>query len=242
MMLSFLFPLLSFLQKKNPIKMLLGGAALWLFPAVAEAFWLDGCCADLIMAVIYGAFLTAVCEERREESLLYYGRQALYLMVLVLCKNTGILWAVFGLIFSFGYQLLKRRRTGEDLQGRKRVRRAFLIVSLLTLSAEGSWLLFCLMNRRVAKLTGTAIKMATGSMGIPEYQDTMVKAFSEAFVSWPLHRGKTPALDLSPLGLYLILLLVVALFYKFGSGTAKRRYIWDAFLAYRDWCFTALIW
>ena len=222
MMLSFLFPLLSFLQKKNPIKMLLGGAALWLFPAVAEAFWLDGCCADLIMAVIYGAFLTAVCEERREESLLYYGRQALYLMVLVLCKNTGILWAVFGLIFSFGYQLLKRRRTGEDLQGRKRVRRAFLIVSLLTLSAEGSWLLFCLMNRRVAKLTGTAIKMATGSLGIPEYQDTMVKAFLEAFVSWPLHRGKTPALDLSPLGLYLILLLVVALFYKFRIWNRKK--------------------
>ena len=222
MMLSFLFPLLAFLQKKNPIKMLLGGAALWLFPAVAEAFWLDGCCADLIMAVIYGAFLMAVCEERREESLLYYGRQALYLMVLVLCKNTGILWAAFGLIFSFGYQLLKQKQAGEDLQGRKKARRAFLIVSLLTLSAEGSWLFFCLTNRRVAKLTGTAIKMATGSMGIPEYQDAMVKAFLEAFVSWPLHRGKTPALDLSPLGLYLILLLVVALFYKFKIWDRKK--------------------
>ncbi|RKI88071.1 hypothetical protein D7V94_19875 [Parablautia intestinalis] len=256
MILAFLFPLLKTMKRRNFFMMVPGAAALWLFPAVAEGFWLDGCCADLAMAVIYGAFLCAVTD-KNHGSLFYYGRQALFLMVLVLCKNTGFIWAAFGMIFSCGYQYLARRKeaadrelsgavrascedtrteeadgTGKQEEERKKTdAKGLLAVIFLPVLAEGSWLSFCLLNRRVAKLTGTALKMATGSMNIPAYQEDMVKAFGEAFLCWPLHRWKTIAVDLSPLGLYLLLLLFVYLLYRFHILDRKRAVYTGIFFA-----------
>ena len=105
------------------------------------------------------------------------------------------------------------------------------MVTLLPILTEMSWLFFCLMNRRVAKLTGTAIQMATGGMNIPAYQEEMVKAFLEAFVKWPLHRGKTIGIDLSPLGLYLLLLLFVFLLWKTHVPDRRRAAYTGGFLA-----------
>lgn len=226
MNLAFLFPLLKTMKKRNIFVMASGAAALWLFPAVAEVFWLDGCCADLTMAVIYGAFLTAVAD-RKHGGFFYYGRQALFLMVLVLCKNTGFIWAAFGMIFSCGYQYAVHKKEAAGKADTK----GLLAVILLPILTEGSWLSFCLLNRRVAKLTGTALKMATGSMNIPAYQEEMVKAFGEAFLRWPLHRWKTIAVDLSPLGLYLLLLLFVYLLYRFHILDRKRAVYTGIFFA-----------
>lgn len=215
MNLAFLFPYLKYIKKRNPVAMLLGGITLWLFPSVAESFWIDGCCADLTMAVIYGAFLVAVTDREGHSNFFYYGRQALYLMVIVLCKNTGFIWAAFGLIFTYGYHAVTHKIEGSQSSVKKLHRRYLLLVTALPVLTEGIWLTFCLLNRRVAKLTGTAIRMATGAMNIPEYQGEMVKAFVEAFIGWPLHRGSTPAIDLSPLALYLLLILFVGLLWKF---------------------------
>lgn len=89
------------------------------------------------------------------------------------------------------------------------------MVTLMPVVSLASWLSFCLLNRRVAKLTGAAVKMAVGEMHIPAYQEEMVQAFLEAFVKWPLHKWKTAAIDLSPLCLYLLLLMLVVILYKF---------------------------
>lgn len=211
MNLAFLFPLLKIMKRKNVpldiLQMAVGMVVLWLFPAVAEGFWLDGCCADLTMALVYGAFLVSVADRKGKERLFYYGRQALFLMVLVLCKNTGFIWAAFGLLFDYGYHVMQH--------GKKNDRKALLIVTFLPVLTEVSWLAFCLLNRRVAKLTGAAVQMATGRMNIPAYQEEMVKAFAEAFFIWPLHKWKTIAIDITPLGLYLLLLVLVALLYRY---------------------------
>lgn len=228
--LAFLFPLLKVLKGRNVLKMMLGAAALWLFPSVAEAFWMDGCCADLTMALLYGAFLASVADERKDR-LFYYGRQALFLMVLVLCKNTGFIWVAFGLLFDYGYHLSVRRQKNDSREAKKADGRALLLVTLLPVLTEGTWLLFCILSRRVAKLTGTAIQMATGGMNLPAYQEEMVKAFLEAFVKWPLHRGKTVGIDLSPLGLYLLLLLFVLLLFKFHVLDKRRASYLGGFLA-----------
>lgn len=231
MNLAFLFPYLKYIRKRNPVCMLLGGIALWLFPSVAEVFWIDGCCADLTMAVVYGAFLVAVLDREGHSDFFYYGRQALYLMVLVLCKNTGFIWAGFGLFFDYGYHIVMHKAEGSQ-SSVKRVRRRFLaLVTALPVLTEGVWLAFCLWNRRVAKLTGTALRMATGAMNIPEYQEEMVKAFVEAFIKWPLHRGSTPAIDLSPLALYLLLILFVGLLWKFHLLEKRYAIYVGAFMA-----------
>lgn len=226
MNLAFLFPLLKWIKKHNPLLLIPGGISLWLFPAVAEAFWLDGCCADLTMAVVYGSFLVSVVDGREKGRLLYYGRQALFLMILVLCKNTGFIWVAFGLMFDYGYHIVigcKKAKGGNRL--------ALFWVTLLPVLTEGSWLSFCLLNRRVAKLTGTAIQMVTGGMNLPEYQGAMVSAFMEAFVSWPLHRGKTFAVDLSPLMLYLLLLIFTIVLYRSHILDKRKACYIGSFLA-----------
>ena len=107
--LSFLLPLLHYIRKKTPLSMTLGAILLWIFPTMTEVFWCDGGCADFSMAVVYGAFLVAVIDRKDVSPWLYYGRQALYLMVLVLCKNTGFVWYAFAVLFSIGVQILYRK-------------------------------------------------------------------------------------------------------------------------------------
>ena len=262
--LSFLFPLLKILNEGSGRKgalakgqqdkqenirrklpaMAAGAAVLWLFPSVAEAFWYDGCCADLTMALVYGAFLVSVVDHKGRSRFFYYGRQALFLMVLVLCKNTGFLWTAFGLLFDYGYHFffLRSEKAAKSAGGAaaetggkggrgKRFLGPLVIVTLLPVLTEISWLGFCVWNRRVAKLTGTAIQMATGGMNIPAYQSGMVKAFREAFLIWPLHRGRTFAIDLSPLALFLLLLLFAGLLWRLGLLEKRKAAYLGGFLA-----------
>ncbi len=236
MNLAYLFPFLKFIKRRNPLLMLLGGVLLWIFPTVAEIFWVDGCCADLTMAVVYGAFLVSVTERENYVNQIrceiwYFGRQALYLMILVLCKNTGFIWAAFGLLFAYAFHFLQHRREGASREQKKRDRKWLFVVTLLPVLTECSWLGFCLVNRRVAKLTGAAIQMATGGMNIPEYQEAMVNAFLEAFARWPLHRGSTFAIDLSPLALYLILVIGAFLLWRFRVLEKGQAVLTGVFLA-----------
>jgi len=217
MNLCFLLPLLRFLKKRNLFVMILTAVVLWLFPTCTEVFGTEGCCADLTMALIYGAFLVAVVDKNGHSSLFYYGRQILYLMVMVLCKNTGFIWVAFGLLFAYGYAFYRNRYEEKNIQKQgidKQKIFAAVLVTLLPILTEISWLAFCLLNRRVAKLTGAAVQMATGGMNVPEVKQEMIDAFITAFISYPLHRWKTFAFDLSPLALYLLLLIFVVILFR----------------------------
>lgn len=233
MNLAFLLPVLKFIKKRNIPVMILAAAALWLFPTCVEVFWCDGCCADYTMAVIYGAFLAAVADRKGHSRLFYYGRQTLFLMVLVLCKNVAPLWAAFALVFAYGYHIFiikKEERTKADLKW-------LFWETLLPVLTEGSWLLFCLLNRRVAKLTGAALHMASGSMNVPDVRQEMVNAFFTAFVRYPLHRWSTFAVDLSPLALFLLILLFIFLLYKSGKTGKKQGWFLGIFTVVSGLCF-----
>ena len=208
--LSFLLPLLHYIRKKTPLAMTLGTILLWIFPTMTEVFWCDGSCADFSMAVVYGAFLVAVMERKGASPWFYYGRQALYLMILVLCKNTGFVWYAFAVLFSIGIQILNRKM-GEVLWQKRTAVWGTLAVVVLPFISGGGWFAFCYLHRRVAKLTGAAVQMATGDMNIPEVKEQMLQAFGEAFVKWPLHRSSTWLFDCSPLLLLLFLLAVYVL-------------------------------
>ncbi len=228
--LAFLLPLFKHLKKRNIPLMILMTAALWLFPSCVEVFGYDGCCADLTMAAVYGAFLTSVADREGHSSLFYYGRLALFLMVLVLCKNVGFIWVAFGLIFLYGYHALMW----------KKFHRGIVFVTLLPVLTEASWLIFCLLNRRVAKLTGAALHMAAGSMNVPEVQEEMLSAYFTAFLKYPLHRWSTFAIDLSPLSLYLLLPFFIFLLYKCGRIEKKQGIFIGSFMAASGICFYAV--
>ncbi len=213
MNLIFMLPLLRRIKGRNVFLMLCMAAALWLLPSIAEVYGYDGFCADLTMACIYGGFLFAVTDREGKTERSYYVRICLYLSVLVLVKSVGFIWALFGLVFFGCYQwtALKKERTE-----RKKAVWKSLAVCAAPLITGGSWMLFCLLMRRVTRTTTTAVKyMTTDEYGISGHTGDYARAFLEAFVSLPLHKEKSLAVDLSPLGFYLcICLLVIFLFHK----------------------------
>ena len=219
MNLAFLFPLLRRMKERNAAVMFLMAAAQWFFPSIAEVYGYSGFCADLTMACIYGGFLLAVTDTDTPSAFLYYGRLALYLSVLVLVKSMGFVWAIFGLLFFVLYRRCERReavsRTDDTATAGMGRRLPGLFVAAAPLVSGGSWLFFCLLMRRVAKTTATAVKyMTTDEYGISGYAGEFARAFAEAFLRLPLHKERSIAIDLTPLGLYLGICLIVALFWK----------------------------
>ena len=213
----FFLPLLRRLRGgtvgRNLIFGCLAAAGIWVFPSVAEVFYCQGMCADLAMAALYGAFLAAATDGRGHRRGFYSLRLSLYLAVLVLIKSVGFLWAGFAFLFLCGYRLA----VGD----RKPWKQAKLL--LLPAGTGGSWLIFCLVRRRVARLTGAAVSMAAGHLPIllEETRAQLLRAFGEAFVFWPLHREHTWALDLSPLVLLLILTAAALAFWR--KGVVSKR-------------------
>lgn len=217
MNLAFLFPVLRRLKGRNPLVLFLLAAALWFFPSIAEVYGYDGFCADLTMACIYGGFLLAVTDKAGKKELFYYGRLALYLGVLVLIKSIGFVWALFGLIFLALYQCSVLQETRRRMALWK-----LAFVAVTPLFTGGSWMFFCLLMRRITKTTSTAVKyMTTDEYGISGYTGEFASAFLKAFAGFPLHKERSIAVDLTPLGLYLCICLVVVLFYKIQIFPAK---------------------
>ncbi|MCM1174534.1 MAG: hypothetical protein NC341_05720 [Blautia sp.] len=223
MNLVFMLPLFRKMEGKNVLVMAGMAAALWLLPGIAEVYGYDGFCADLTLACIYGGFLFAVIDREGKKDSFYYGRLMLYLSVLVLMKSVGFIWALFGLIFLAAYQAGRKtceEKTGSaDRTGRNKARITgrlrLLAVCAAPFITGGSWMLFCLMMRRVTRTTATAVKyMTTDEYGISGYTADFAKAFLEAFAVLPLHKNRTPVIDLTPLGFYLCICLLVVFFYQ----------------------------
>lgn len=222
MNLVFLLPLLKKWKGKNVFFMTLMAAALWLFPSVGEYFGYYGFCADLTMACIYGGFLYAVTDREAESKVFYYGRLGLYLSVLVLVKSIGFVWTLFGLLFFLLYQ-----HSGEGQEGNGDGRkfpwiRVFFAAALPPAATGGSWMLFCLLMRRVANSTTTAVKyVVTDEYGLSGYRGEYASAFLRAFFGLPLHRTRSVFLDLTPVGCYLCICLICLLFWKIKLLSAK---------------------
>ncbi len=217
MNLIFMAPLLRYLKGKNILVWILCAMTLWSFPSVAEAFYLDGTCADLTMALIYGAFLVSVLDREGHKEFFYYGRMALYLMVLILTKNVAFIWVAFGLIFALIYTVANKLKVSK-----------WLFLSVAAALTEISWLGFCLLMRRVAKLTGTAFSMAAGGVDLPGYTGELIDSFKEAFLFYPLHRYETVMIDITPLGMCLLVILLFAVLLKQKRMTVRSG-VWIGF-------------
>ena len=215
MNLVFLLPLLKKWKGKNVIFMALMAAALWLFPSIGEYFGYHGFCADLTMACIYGSFLYAVTDREVESEVFYYGRMALYLSVLVLVKSIGFVWTLFGLLFFLLYRHSGEGRERREGGGKCAWLRGLLTIAIPPALTGGTWMLFCLLMRRVANSTTTAVKyVVTDEYGLSGYMGEYASAFLRAFFGSPLHRTKSLFIDMTPIGCYLVICLLCLLFWK----------------------------
>ena len=173
----------------------------FLIPGIVSGIIFYGTPADITMGIVYGALLFAIWDKDNHTDLFYYGRIALYTAVLLLTKSVGIEWALFALLFYF---LLGYKEKG-------------IIFSIFfSASFYGSWLFFCLLNRRVAKATGLGIKMATGSYSVPANALEKAKYFFLGLWTMPMHADHNITLDL-PIGVMIIIIFVALVaMLKFG--------------------------
>lgn len=201
----------------------LGGICLFAFPSVVETFYLEGTCSDLPMAMAYGLFLWSVVEEKNHKLSFSYLRQSFMLALIMICKNAGFQWVIYGLIFWILYHWLIGK---ED---KKKMGKLFLKISVLPVLTEVSWLLFCLWNRRVAKLTGAGIRMAVSGV-IPgvDYRPQLWKSFIKGFILEPIHRQNTPAADASVMAVLIGIIVCLVLFRKrkICTKTEGRLLLW----------------
>ncbi len=182
-------------------------AAVMLFPGIFNGIIYYGTPADVTMAVVYGALLLAIYDSAGHGDTFYFGRIALYACVLLLTKTVAFEWTAFALIF---YMFLGKR-------DRK------MIFSVLAAGAcLGSWMGFCLINRRVAKLTGAGIKMATsGSFEAPDNTIDKLKFFVQGFLFEPMHTDHNLTLDLSTAA--AVALIFIGIFLMYNKNILGRR-------------------
>ena len=145
-------------------------------------------------------------------------RIALYLGVLVLVKSVGFLWAAFALVFVWFWRL-------HGAADKKKEIRQLLCITALPAVSGGSWMLFCLLMKRVAKLTGAAVSMASGSLPIllEGTVQKLLHAYAEAFAVWALHRDGCSGIGVSALALFVIFLIGIAWLYRRKLLTKTER-------------------
>ncbi len=182
-----------------------------LLPGVFSGIIYYGTPADITMAVVYGALLMAIMDRAQHGRAFYYARIALYTAVLLLTKSIGFEWAIFALIF---YLVIAEREK-------------WIWISAAAAGCTwGSWLLFCLLNRRVAKLTGAGIRMATGgNYSAPDNTADKLKYFIEGFWLEPMHSDHNFTIDLSTGAAVLMIFAFIFVLYQIkilGKNESRR--------------------
>ena len=206
----FLLPLHAYYDKLRPLKgkasarigEVLFFFALMLFPGVFDGFQFVGTPADVTMAIVYGTLLLAIWDRDGHSCFFYYGRIAVYVSILLLTKSVGVEWAVFALVFYLLFAKREKRIWVSVFTGG-----GFLM----------SWLLFCLVMRRVAKLTGAGLRMVTSGFSLPEDAAERLGYYVAGAFVIPLHSNRNLTLDL-PMAAVLI-----AFFFVTGIMASKKQ-------------------
>ena len=205
----FLFPLMAriksciddseFGKNVKVIAKIVAFAAVMMLPGVFNGIIYYGTPADITMAIVYGALLLAIYDQSAHGKVFYYTRIGLFTAVLLLTKTIGFEWGIFALIF---YLMIATK--GKEI----------LLSVLGGGGALGSWLLFCFLNRRVAKLTGAGVQMATsGKYRAPDNTMDKMRYFFEGFWTQPMHADQNPTLDLSTGAMVILIFALIFVLY-----------------------------
>lgn len=173
-------------------------AVIMLIPGMVNDVWSYGACADVTMGIVYGAMLMAIyevtCGESDKQNVIAYIKVALYGSVTALCKNTGFMWVTFAVILFIALTL----RTKKSLKNT-------VITAVSIYLVQGSWWANCLINRRIAKLTGALARTATAGLSMPEDAADKLKYYLLGFIKEPMHTTHTPLLDISAFAMFIVL-------------------------------------
>ena len=204
----FLLSLLKKLKTKNVICQFVACISLFLIPGIVNGIYFSGTSSDITMGIVYGAVLWAIWDYKCHTSLFYYIRITVYLCVLVLTKSVGFEWVCFAVLFFILFYRKWKENEEIPFQNGNRIKIFFMLA--LPVLTQAGWMLFCLMRRRIAKLTSTGIHMAVdGKYTIPDNAIEKMGYFLKGFSLYPMHADKTWGIDLSALMLIIIFILVI---------------------------------
>lgn len=205
-----------------------------LMPTVANIVCFEGTCVDVTMGIVYGMLLLTIWNLDTEHIKFYAFKLGILGSVLVLCKTVGMEWAVMAAVFMFLCFLYRRR--GEKFNQAslldRNIRYSIMVFGSWGL-AIGSWMIFCLINRRVANLTSGGIKMVkSGQVNLLYYAQEKVPAFLEGFAIHPMHTDKTWGIDLPALGIFAIFIVLICIMKKLGliDKEFKKSLLWFTIL------------
>lgn len=195
-----------------------------LLPTVANVVCFQGTCADVTMGILYGVLLLSVLKD--QESIFSFLQIAVYGSVLVLTKSVGIEWAVFAFFFFL-------------LIGKSLRRLSVYLPWIFVLLTEVTWLIFCLINRRVSKLTSAGVRIASSGGGsLIDTAKQKGAQFLEGILIHPMHTDHTAMIDLPLIAFFLLLIALIVILgirKKYPAGTRNRLLIFTlltAFIAY----------
>ena len=199
--------------------------AMLLFPGIFNGIIYYGTPADVTMGIVYGALLLTLWCGNEADEIFYYVKIFLYAAILLLTKSVGAEWAAFAFVFGL-------------LFGKKNMRK-YVMAAGASFLVYGSWLCFCLVNRRVAKLTGAGIKFATsGNYVAPANTADKAGFFMKGFWLLPMHGDRNMTFDVSA-GAMLIAMALFLVFLRYkkikSSGEVMKLAIFiasTALLAY----------
>ncbi|MCR4991317.1 MAG: hypothetical protein K6A38_10725 [Lachnospiraceae bacterium] len=225
---SFLAPILGYFDNKGIkgiVSSIISGALLFIMPSCVEAFYLDGCCADICMAVAFGVFLVTVLKRYEsikndtaiplKEERFNVVSSSVALSVMMLSKNTSFIWLLYAMVFMAVLALMnsdKSQDKGEASERFKKNIKTIFGYFALPCMAFASWLVFCLLNKRVARSTVGALTMVSSGTEMPDKGRELISAYVKAFLSYPMHRYQNAIVDISPLAFWLIVTLAFILF------------------------------
>jgi len=215
--LIFMLPLYEEIRKaadnyagvKKKVIVTAGFLAIVLFPGIFNGIIYYGTPADVTMGIVYGALLLTMWNGADTDDRFYYVKIFLYETILLLTKSVGIEWALFAAVFGI-------------LFGKKNKRKYAICVGTSFLF-YGVWISFCLLNRRIAKLTGAGIRFATsGNYTVPANAADKAWFFLKGFWTMPMHGDKNLTFDISA-GLMMIVMALFLWFLHYKKVDSRKK-------------------
>ncbi len=210
-------------------KLLLGGAGailLFLLPSVADSSWYRSVYVDPIMGMLFGCLLIEIAGEGPWNGW-RTGKCAVFLFALALTKSVGLLWCVYAVAFFLIYRGFRGNLGGA------------VKLLLPPAAAAGSWWMYCRVMDRTTYLTqaivptaGTQLRaLLSGTFFKDERTMGLIRAWGRAFLLEPVHRERTPGLDLTPALAMLMIFALLLAFRRVGwleKGKAGRSVLFTA--------------
>lgn len=202
-----------------------------LFPSIMGAMCFENTDAAVTMGILFGFLLYYIWDKDDDHPIFFATRVGVYGAVMILCRYTGFIWAVFSVVFMI--VCFRYRKRGEKYNQTSFLDiniKCALAVILSWIIVFVSWLLIYIFKGRVSRapFAGATI-LGEGNVGIWYRTGAKLPQFLKALVVSPMHTDRFFGIDLSAFAMLIIFVAAVIWLCKKEIIDSRFR---NSFLAY----------